>query len=144
VDAHGVVFRGGHWYVVGFDHARGEIRAYRLSRCTTDPVDVGEGSEPPQGFDAASHVQAAPWSREARARALVAFEPGAAALALASFSGAERAQSSSDGRVLLQIPVADEDAAAGTLLQYGPDAEVLEPASLRGAVADRLREIVGA
>ncbi|MFN8232458.1 MAG: WYL domain-containing protein [Actinomycetota bacterium] len=45
-DAYAVVFRRGHWYLVGLDHTRDDVRAFRLSRLTTELSDVGEGSEP--------------------------------------------------------------------------------------------------
>src|SRR5207245_383752 len=32
VDPHRLSFRNGHWYLAGFDHARGEARSYRLDR----------------------------------------------------------------------------------------------------------------
>ena len=76
VDAYGLTIRGGHWYLVGRDEGRGEIRSFRLSRFSTDPVDAGEGSAPPEGFRVAEHVQAGPWgpgepetTRDGRVRA---------------------------------------------------------------------------
>ena len=36
VDAFAMVFRGGHWYLVGHDRDRDDVRAFRLSRFTTD------------------------------------------------------------------------------------------------------------
>src|SRR3989449_1844045 len=35
VDVFAVVFRGGRWYLVGHDHEREDVRAFRLSRVTT-------------------------------------------------------------------------------------------------------------
>ena len=144
VDAYGVVFRGGHWYLVGLDRARGEIRAFRLSRCAADPVDVGEGSAPPEGFHAADHIQAGPWSAEPADIATVAFTPGAAALALASFAGARTVEPLPDGRVQVRVPMADESSTASALLRYGPDAEVLTPASLRALMRERLEALADA
>src|SRR4029079_1566377 len=62
VDAYGVVFRSGRWYLGGHDQGRGAVRAFRLSRVTSEPVDVGAGSTPPDGFRAIDHVEAAPWN----------------------------------------------------------------------------------
>ncbi len=45
VDAYTALFRAGHWYLVGFDHERGEARSFRLSRFTTDLSDAGPGGE---------------------------------------------------------------------------------------------------
>ena len=41
-------------------------------------------------------------------------------------------------------PLADPDWAVRHVLQYGPDVEVLEPASIRGAVVDRIRHMASA
>jgi proteasome accessory factor B len=146
VDAYGVAFRGGHWYLVGRDRDRDEIRAFRLSRCTTEPVDAGEGSAPPDGFEPREHVRGGPWAGSAADTAVVAFAPGAAALARASFAGAvvegpEDAFGSD--RIVLRIPVADESTTAELLLEYGPEAEVQEPPSLRDLVRDRLEALAG-
>ena len=60
VDAFGLAVRGGHWYLVGMDRDRGDIRSFRLSRVSGDVEIAGEGTEPPPGFRAADHVQAGP------------------------------------------------------------------------------------
>ncbi|MGE5226790.1 MAG: helix-turn-helix transcriptional regulator [Planctomycetaceae bacterium] len=140
VDAYGAVFRGGHWYLVGHDHERDEIRAFRLSRFASPLTVVGEGSAPPEGFHAAEHVQAGPWVASGDDRATVAFTPEAAVLAEGSLAGAVREPDEADGRVVLSIPIADDAVLAGLLLQYGPDARVLAPPSLREEVVRRLRE----
>ena len=48
-----------------------------------------------------------------------------------------------DGSLTLEHPLADADWAVRHVLQYGPDADVIEPASVREAVVARLREIAG-
>jgi proteasome accessory factor B len=142
VDAYGVVFRGGHWYLVGHDHERGEVRAFRLSRCTSEPQDTGEGALPPDGFRATDHVEAGPWVPTGDDRATVAFEPDAAVLAEASFRGSARDHTLDDGRVVLSIPASDAATLVPLLLQYGPDAEVLEPAALRDEVVRHLTRVL--
>lgn len=144
VDAYGVVFRGGHWYLVGHDHERDEIRAFRLSRCTSELRDGGEGSVPPEGFRAADHVEAGPWVPGGEERAVVAFTPPAAVRALGAFTGAVVEEVLGDGRSVVSFPTADGGAAASLILEYGPDAEVLEPAALREDVVTRLRQVADA
>lgn len=143
VDAYGVVFRGGHWYLVGHDHERGEIRAFRLSRCTTDLRDVGEGGDPPKAFRAADHVAAGPWVATGDERAVVAFTPSAAVRAAGAFVGATTERTSEDGRSIVSFPSADAVVTAGLILEYGPEAEVLEPTELRDEVIRRLEEAAG-
>jgi proteasome accessory factor B len=144
VDAYGVVFRGGHWYLVGLDHEREAIRAFRLSRCTTELEDAGEGSVPPEGFSAIDHVEAGPWRDTAEDRALVAVAPGTVVLMESTFPGVERRPARDDGWVVLAIPAADEQALASMLLQFGPDVEALEPRSLRDEVIRLLEAFVDA
>ena len=144
VDAYGVVFRGGHWYLVGLDHEREAIRAFRLSRCTTELEDAGKGSVPPEGFSAIDHVEAGPWRDTAEDRALVAVAPGTVVLVESTFPGVERRPARDDGWVVLAIPAADEQALASMLLQFGPDVEALEPGSLRDEVIRLLEAFVDA
>jgi proteasome accessory factor B len=144
VDAFGVVFRGGHWYLVGLDRERGAVRAFRLSRCTTELEDAGEGSEPPEGFHAIDHVEAGPWQDTAEDRALVAVAPEAVVLVESTFPGVERRPGRDDGWVVLAIPAADEQALASMLLQFGADVEALEPRSLRDEVVRRLEAFADA
>jgi proteasome accessory factor B len=88
VDAWAMVFRGGHWYLVGHDRDRDDIRAFRLSRIVGELADAGEGSTPPEGFRAADHVQGGPWVATGDERATVLFSPARAWSALSQFPGA--------------------------------------------------------
>ncbi len=102
-----MVFRGGHWYLVGHDVGRDDIRAFRLSRFTSDLDDVGEGIEPPEGFRATDHVEAGPWAATAEEHAEVAFAPEVAWWATASFAGAREVSVDDDGWVTVSVPMAD-------------------------------------
>jgi proteasome accessory factor B len=144
VDAYAVVFRGGHWYLVGHDHERDEVRAFRLSRCTSELRDLGDGAAPPDGFRAADHVAAGPWVPSGDERAVVAFSAAAAVRALGAFAGATTERVQGDGRIVVSFPSADEGAVAALILEYGPEAEVLEPEGLRAEVIRRLEVIADA
>jgi proteasome accessory factor B len=141
VDAFGVVFRGGHWYLVGHDRTREAIRAFRLSRLTSDPIDIGSGAAPTADFHAIDHVESGPWNAVDGERGLVAFGPAAAVLAEASTPGAAREFVRADGWVVLSIPSARIEDLALLVLGYGPEAEALEPPALRGAVVEHLRAV---
>jgi proteasome accessory factor B len=143
VDAWTMVFRAGHWYLVGHDRERDGVRAFRLSRIAGELTDAGEGSSPPEDFRAADHVASGPWVASGDERATVLFSPGRAWFAMSQFPGAEEIRVEDDGWVAVAIPMADEEAFASLLLEYGPDAVVRSPASLRDAVIARL-EALGA
>jgi proteasome accessory factor B len=144
VDVYGVVFRGGRWYLVGHDHERGQVRAFRLSRCTTDLEDVGSASAPPAGFRAIDHVEAGPATASRDERALIAFTPDAAVIAEGTFSATTREGRRDDGWIILAVPATDDSLLAAVLLQFGADAEVLEPPSLREEMIRRLEAVVDA
>ena len=143
VDAWAIVFRAGHWYLVGYDREREDVRAFRLSRIVGEIADAGEGSAPPEGFRAADHVDAGPWVATGDDRAVVRFSPDRAWFAASQFPGATQQVPEDDGWIPIEIPMADEDAFAAMLLEYGPDAVVRSPASLRDAVVSRLEALVG-
>jgi proteasome accessory factor B len=144
VDPYGLVVRGGRWYLVGFDLDREEIRAFRLSRLSTDLRDDGEGTEPPEGFTATDHVQAGPWGPDQpRERARIQFDPRVAWLAAAGVHGAEIGPEAADGRIEVLVPLTEPSWVASWALSYGPDAEVLEPPELREETIRRLQAVVG-
>jgi len=55
LDPYGVVFHGGRWYVTGHDHARGEVRTFRLDRIAA-VQERPATFEPPEGFDPVGQV----------------------------------------------------------------------------------------
>jgi proteasome accessory factor B len=143
VDAFAVVFRGGHWYLVGHDFERDDVRAFRLSRFTSDLDDLGDGHEPPAGFRGADHVQAGPWAATPEDHAEIAFSPDVAWWAVGSFAGARESRIDDDGWVVADVPMADPGLLASLVLQFGPDAIVRSPEVLRDEVVDRLEVLSG-
>ena len=143
LDAYGLVWRAGHWYVVGLDRSRAEIRAFRLSRMSTEVRDVGEGSEPPPGFRAADHVDVGPWGPgEASDRATIAFSPEVAWWAAAGLSDAVVGEPDAAGWVPVTVPAGPDEALASWVLGFGADARAVEPPSLRDEVLRRLEAVL--
>lgn len=143
VDAYAMVFRGGHWYLVGHDADRDDVRAFRLSRFTSDVDDLGEGGRPPEGFRAADHIEAGPWAAAAEDRSEITFSPEVAWWATGSFAGARQIGVDDDGWVVMEVPMAEPGLLASLLLQFGPDAVVRSPASLREEIVRRLEAVLG-
>jgi proteasome accessory factor B len=143
VDVYTALFRAGHWYLVGHDRERDEARSFRLSRFTTDLIDAGEGTEPPEGFRATDLIAGGPWTAAGEERATIALSPGIAWWATRALVGAEEGRTRDDGWVEVRVPLADERALAPIILQLGPDAVVVEPSTLRDEVVRRLEALVG-
>src|SRR5919206_3243401 len=143
VDAYGLVWRAGRWYLVGRDDDRDEIRAFRLSRIDGSIEDAGDGSAPPDGFRARDHVEVGPWGPgEATDRALVSFAPSVAWWAASELDGASAGEPDADGWVPVTVPAGPDDAIASWILGFGPDARVLEPPALRDEVIGRLEALL--
>ena len=143
VDAFGLAVRGGHWYLVGLDLDRAEIRSFRLSRISDELEIAGEGSEPPDGFRSVDHVQAGPWgSGDAETTATVAFAPEVAWWATKGIAGADTVRTREDGWVEVRIAWSPGEGLMSWILSFGPDAEVAQPPELRSEILGRLEEIL--
>ncbi len=142
VDAYAMLCRAGHWYLVGLDREREAVRAFRLTRFTSDIDDTGEGSEPPATFRPADHVLAGPWGvGEPSASATIAFAPQVVWWATAGLTGVSAGEAGPDGWTQVTVPLGDVADLAGWVLQFGPDARVVEPDELRAEVLGRLEAI---
>ena len=142
VDAWALLFRGGAWYLVGRDRARGEPRSFRLSRIASEVRDGGDGEPPPKGFRAADHLTAGPWGLgQPETKARVAFSPKVVWWALAGLPGARTLRTRRDGWTEAEVPATAGESFVSWVLSFGPDARVLAPASLRDAVVEALEAV---
>ena len=133
------MWRSGHWYAVGLDRRRGEPRSFRLSRVVSEIADDGDGSAPPEGFDAREQVKAGPWGiGEPAGLARVALSPDVAWWAVRGIPGAEAERTREDGWVEVAVPGGATDSLVSWVLSFGPDAEALAPKELRDEVVARL------
>ncbi|TML02425.1 MAG: WYL domain-containing protein [Actinobacteria bacterium] len=139
VDPYALVFRSGHWYLVGRDRGHDEVRSFRLSRLLSSVKEAGEASAPPEGFDAARQLEAGPWGLGRPAeRARVAFSPKVAWWAVLDVPGAEALRTRRDGWVEVDVPASQTDAFVSWILSFGPDARVHSPKPIRDEVVARL------
>lgn len=135
-----IVYAEGAWYAVAYCTVEEAVRVFRLDRVLA--CDLAEGSfEPPPDFRVEDHLAAgrlfvtredqplhharvrysariARWMRE-RAR----WEP-------------ERLEEADDGSVSVRHEVADPQWIVSHTLQYGADAEVVEPEAVRAMVRE--------
>jgi proteasome accessory factor B len=144
LDAFGLAVRGGHWYLVGLDADRSEIRSFRLSRISGALELQGEGTPPPGGFRAADHVWGGPLDvEEPSVTATIALAPQVAWWAVRGVREAETLRSRDDGWVEVRMPWPHGEQLVPWVLSLGPDAEVLEPEEARTEVLRRIEAILG-
>lgn len=138
VDPYAVVYRRGAWYLVGHDHARDDLRVFRLDRFDDRPERAGPPAafEPPGDLDAASLV-----GRGDATDALIAV--AASAAWEAELHGGMDTGGTDRGRPVYRFTGASSRRLRAWVLGLGVAAEVLEPAGLREQVIERLRVLAG-
>ncbi len=149
VDPWGLLLRSGLWYLIGFDHARGEQRTYRLDRRQSEiEILTATTFERPDGFDPASVLFADPLriggDPDAAERvARVRIDAGPAASVVAELGEERVLARHADGAVDVSVPFVNTDAFRTWLLGLMEHAEVLEPADLRADVMTWLLAVAG-
>lgn len=138
VDAWGVVFRAGRWYLVGWDRSRDDVRAFRLQRVEGALADAGEGRPRPADFVAADHV--GPEGLDAGRRATVALAPEVIAVA-SGIADARTVGTGDDDWTVIDIPFDDVSWFASWVLALGDRAVVRGPEDLRAEVVRRLEAV---
>ncbi|WP_046501452.1 helix-turn-helix transcriptional regulator [Streptomyces odonnellii] len=150
---YGLVLKAGVWYLCAC--VQGTFRVYRIDRFTTvEPQKERFVRE--ESFDLPTF-----WDEQSAefARSLLRTEivvrlsaDGARRLpyivdrAAAREAVAAAGPADAEGLLTVTLPVESEDVAFSQLLTLGPDAEILEPASLRGRfaeAAERMRALYG-
>lgn len=137
VDPHALVHRGGQWYLVGFDHARQDRRAFRLDRIDGTVRAAGEpGAFPvPDGAVAADDVvPPVPVGGPQQAEVLVV----ASLVGLVARRALGGGRPGDGGRTAFTVPVGRPEDFLGWALELGPDLEIRAPAELRRAAIARL------
>lgn len=140
LDAYGLVFHSGRWYVTGHDHVRGEVRTFRLDRIARVRPAGGSYDVPPD-FDPAEHVlagiAAVDWKHEVAVVLRTTLDETKRRLPPTVGTLTER----SDG-ILLKARVERLDGMAQMLAGLGWSFTIDKPDALRvevDALADRLK-----
>lgn len=149
VDPWGLLLRGGFWYLVGFDHVRGEQRTFRLDRRSGD-LAVVEGSsfERPADFHVSEALFADPLlvgaADDDRRVARVRVDAGPAAAVEAELGPERVAVRHPDGAIEVDVPYTNEAAMRAWVLGFAEHAVVLGPPELRQSIVAWLRATAGA
>ena len=137
-------FRGGWWYLVGFDLERAAPRTFRVDRID----DVVAAEEPgtvalPAGFDPEAALPDAPWQMGdgTPVTASVRVDPTLAPLVVDEVGERAVTRRDPDGSVELELEVTNTAALRSWVLELGDHAEVLGPEELRGAIVRWLEAV---
>jgi predicted DNA-binding transcriptional regulator YafY len=145
IDPLGLVLKGGQWYLIG---AGGEkVRTYRLSS-VHDAAILDEEFERPKDFDLQRHWTGAVASFEAGLRqGRARLQAAPSCLDRIDRLGADMAEPlraaapSANGWREAEVPIESIAHAAGLLLGFADEIEVMEPAELRRELADRAARV---
>ncbi|MCB0882071.1 MAG: WYL domain-containing protein [Thermoleophilia bacterium] len=139
VDPYSLLYLGGNWYMVGLSHERGGLRIFRLSRIEgriTFKTRAEHDFPAPGELDLARYRNRPPWQFEdAVDEAVVRLSPTIAWWVEQMFSECGAFRTDDDGSALFTTEYGSARALLTWVLGLGPEAEVLEPATLREAAA---------
>jgi predicted DNA-binding transcriptional regulator YafY len=150
LDPWGLLLRGGFWYVIGHDHARGERRTFRVDRFEggADGVSIGAGGsfERPSSFDPRTAFPADPKQighvPDESVEALVRIDALRAA-AVERELGAERVtERDHDGSIVVSVPAGNLTAFRSWVLGLLEHAVVISPPEVRQHIIDWLSAVV--
>jgi proteasome accessory factor B len=134
LDPYGILFRNGHWYVVGNDADRDAIRAFRADRIES-AIEAGPSGafERPDPFDPASALRDEPWrfGDEEPVEALVLVSATQAGWVEADLGARAVADRRDDGSIVVRMAVTNRGAFRSFVLGLLDHAEVLSPPELR-------------
>lgn len=140
VEPLGLVCKAGLWYLVAYCLMRRDYRTFRLNR-VTELVVLDESVDDHPKFDLKSYWEISRRRFEEasiRLRLVLRVSPH---VAYGLSSDHETMRREVDGQVVVAIGMDSSDHALRHVLSLGPEAEVLEPAEVRRAVAQASREM---
>lgn len=146
VDPWGILFRRGHWYVVGHDRDRGEQRSFRVDRIDGE-VDAGSpgGFEPPASLEPGALLRDEPWryGEEEAVAARVLVDASHAAAVVDQVGAGTVVERREDGSVVVELPVTNTAAFRSFVLGLLDAAEVVAPPELRAEMIAWLEIVAG-
>ena len=137
---YGLLHSNGHWFLIGHCERAESIRIFRLDRMVAAKM-LAEPADIPDDVDVEATL------RNGRATVTnaedvlrVQYSPRIARW----IAEHQSVETQHDGSVIVDHPLLDDDWAVRHVLQYGPDAEVLEPPRVREMVRERLELVLSA
>jgi predicted DNA-binding transcriptional regulator YafY len=144
IDPYYLVPRDQRFYLIGYCHLKGDVRTFRLSRFVK--VDVTDDSFELGDFNIKQYLKHT-WSIEHGDKAMtfkVLFSAEVARYVKEEELFVHpRMRDQADGSLLFEVTVNNEKEFIRWVLQYGADAEILEPAHVRDALRVQLATWLG-
>jgi proteasome accessory factor B len=140
-------FRGGWWYLVGFDLDKEASRTFRVDRMDGHLVVGVPGSAAvPDTFDPEAALPEEPWrmGEEEVVSVDVLVDASLAPLVVAEVGASTVHERGDDGSVVVRLEVTNVAALRSWVLELGEHAEVLGPPDVRQAMVAWLEAIVAA
>jgi proteasome accessory factor B len=139
VRPYSLVHRRGHWYLVGWDEQRDDVRGFKVSRIQ-GPVETMQGSyEIPEGFNGSQHlVEAWELGEERPVDVVVRFDPDVRWWPEQNMSDA-RLEEGPEGRLDVIIAASNLDAVVSWVVGFGDRVEIVSPPAARDHLMTRLR-----
>jgi proteasome accessory factor C len=134
-----IVFAGGMWYTVAHCESSDGVRFFRLDR--VEEVHLLDARFTPAARASVEEVVRS--GRAYRSDSADTLTLRYSARVARWIGEREGKPLAADGTLTVEHPLADTDWAVRHVLRYGPDVEVLAPASVREGVVARLRSMVG-
>jgi len=132
------VISSGSWYVIAYCETSDGLRIFRLDRIA-GVTPLSAKYEIPDSFRVAEAIQGSRALSAQTAREMkVRYSPKIARW----IAEREEGEHGADGSLTVMHPLADIGWAVRHVLQYGPEAEVLEPAEVREGVTATLRRAI--
>ncbi|NND72077.1 MAG: YafY family transcriptional regulator [Rhodothermales bacterium] len=139
VDPLGLVYYTDHWNLIAFDHLRGTIRNFRLDRIRKLHVSMSR-FEAPEDFDLQDHVDRSQMSDEIH-QVVIRFKQTVASTAVRVLPARIDNMDAHDAYVDIAFRFDNLHYLSNWLRRFGTDAEVIEPAELKGLVAEEARKV---
>jgi predicted DNA-binding transcriptional regulator YafY len=139
VEPYGLLQRRGHWYLVGRDRGRDDIRSFKVSRVASE-VELLEGTfEPPEDLDLSSHMGTEAWEIGAAdpVTAVVRFSADIRWWAEQNMAHLEQ-QEGPEGELDIDLPVANDDALVSWVIGFGDSVEIVSPERLRARLLEHI------
>ena len=145
VDPYGLYYSESHWYLVGHDHDREEIRNFRVSRIRGDMrfhTRKERDFRRPGDFDPATYRDRAPWGYDAPVgEAILYVAPSAAWLVDRLYNKHGEVTTHEDRSATFETPYSDVDRLAEWILGLGGQVLPLGPRDVIDAVTDALERV---